>query len=289
MQDLGQFSDDLIRLGAETSKHMDLTADGLEIFDGETSMAEFTADKSRIGEEAAGHVTTTTSQVQVWDGASDTAVATMGTGAIADVHAVDVDGIYIPNGQVAATSVYTWAEAVDYIQPLNIIHNQGGPFNLRAGSIDFNEYGSGEVIALAGVVSIGVADSGLYIGLDNERIGTLARSGSMIIPWDTGEVITPTITAASGTNISSINLVTYGKVAQLVVTFSRTSAQAANAQITVGTLSQTAYRPRAGASGGNQNQQCFINTGGVIYARNNTGASIAANTANTIGFTYILP
>lgn len=115
MNDLGTFNDDLIRLGPADGNHMDLTADGMDILEGDTSVANFTRDGSRIGEENKGHVETTSSQVSVWDGTSDKAVSAMGVGvcpkqdfkgmASVDVNGVRTSGAVVSEAVLGATGV----------------------------------------------------------------------------------------------------------------------------------------------------------------------------------------
>lgn len=182
--DLGKFAADIIRLGKPEEKHMDLTANGLELFDGETSLAEFTAEQARIGEEDKGHVSTTTQQVQVWNGTSDIAVATMGTGAVDTPHETPVDGIFVPNGQVAATSLYSWASKTGWSMPTNILHPGGQPMYMARGSMGFLQDGTPEVIAFNGSVAIGISDEGLLINLDNQMSGSQRKTGWFQIAWD---------------------------------------------------------------------------------------------------------
>ena len=184
MNDLGTFNDELIRLGPEDGNHMDMTADGIDLLEGNTSVANFTREGSRMGEEDKGHVNTTAQGVTVWDGTSDVPVATMGTGAV-DFHDIPVDGMYIPNGQMAATSVYSWAEETGWLKPTNIVHEGGHPLFLVRGEMGWVQDGSPEVTVQNGYVAFGLTEDGLLITLNNQDpIQSQRKSGTVLFKWD---------------------------------------------------------------------------------------------------------
>lgn len=106
---LAEFTAEQARIGKENENHISLTADGMDILEGETSVANFTRDGSRIGEENKGHVETTNSQVSVWDGTNDKAVSAMGVGVCPQedfkgMASVDVNGVRT-SGAVVSESV----------------------------------------------------------------------------------------------------------------------------------------------------------------------------------------
>ena len=291
MNDLGTFNDELIRLGPEDGNHMDMTADGIDLLEGNTSVANFTRSGSRMGEADKGHVDTTAQGVTVSDGTQD--VARMGIGAV-DFHELPVDGVYIPNGQMAATSVYTWATDTGYLVPRSIIQDVNSSFiSFVRGSVGFSQDGRFEVTTLPGKAGIFLEDtddSGLAIYLDNERYGKLRKSGTFRIPWYGSRQVTDVnlvISPSSGITVTAANFIQWGLVVNMQISFKSSSAIANGAQVTIGQVVSD-KTPAVLSPGGNASLQGTIATNGMVSVRNVSGAQIAANASNTIGFTYIL-
>ena len=119
--------------------------------------------------------------------------------------------------------------------------------------------------------------------------GTLpiTRGGTGSTEVTTTTTVSDIVSAASDTTISAARYSVWGKVVTLSVTFTRTSAWNANAQVNVGTV-VSGKRPTTQAAGGSAACTAGISTGGVIYARNTTGASVASGTSTTLAFTYLL-
>lgn len=98
---------------------------------------------------------------------------------------------------------------------------------------------------------------------------------------------TSLVTASSAATITGASLSTWGPLACLSVTFTPKSEWAANAQINVGTVA-AANRPATQVGGGAAGITAGVSTGGVIYARNNTGAARTTSASTTIAFVYLL-
>ena len=109
MNDLGTFNDELIRLGPEDGNHMDMTADGIDLLEGNTSVANFTRSGSRMGEADKGHVETTSQGVFVFDGdfeAIGVGLNAVDTSKINHISGSRADGLAAYNGAVAANGVF---------------------------------------------------------------------------------------------------------------------------------------------------------------------------------------
>ena len=99
--------------------------------------------------------------------------------------------------------------------------------------------------------------------------------------------ISDIITAASGVTVSAATFRKWGKFAQLNVSWKKSSAIAADATSSIGTV-KSGYRPIAIVAGGNANVSAHLNAAGALTVRNITGASMASNTTQDIAFVYMV-
>lgn len=121
--------------------------------------------------------------------------------------------------------------------------------------------------------------------------GTVTLGGSVTIGTSptTSTTIGDIITAESGITISAARAAVWGKVCQLQINCTRSTAISSNATVSIGTV-KSAYRPVYTAGGASNYVTAWLDaTTGSLTARNITGAQIAANTAFYIGMTFILP
>ena len=96
------------------------------------------------------------------------------------------------------------------------------------------------------------------------------------------------ITAGTYITVTGASYSTWGKVAQLLVTFTRSSAISAGQNFTVGTVA-AGKLPVHTAGGSSNSFVGWLTDTGTLTVRNVTGAQIAANTTVYISFTYLLP
>ena len=153
MSDLGILSEELIRLGKPNEQHMDLTAEGLDILDGENnSLASFTDDESRIGRRDSSHTRITSNGLGIFANATrklaeftsavvrffstdGAATTTIGTGAVPytafdGMAEENVNGL-ITDGAVAAYTLKAdgIAAAPVLIAQITEGHSQSSMFN----------------------------------------------------------------------------------------------------------------------------------------------------------------
>ena len=96
------------------------------------------------------------------------------------------------------------------------------------------------------------------------------------------------ITAGTYITVTGASYSTWGKVAQLLVTFTRSSAISADQNFTVGTVA-SGKRPVHTVGGSSNSFTGWLTDTGTLTCRNVTGAQIAANTTVYVSFTYLLP
>lgn len=116
---------------------------------------------------------------------------------------------------------------------------------------------------------------------------TIAQGGTGSTAVASQTTASNIITAASGFTVSSASVYVWGKMAQLIVTVTKSSAQTSATTMTVGTL-KTAYRPCATAGGvwlSSTLSFATVNSSGVIEAY----GTWAANAEKTLCATFILP
>lgn len=116
---------------------------------------------------------------------------------------------------------------------------------------------------------------------------TIAQGGTGSTAVASQTTASNIITAASGFTVSSASVYVWGKMAQLIVTVTKSSSQTSATTMTVGTL-KTAYRPCATAGGvwlSSTLSFATVNSNGVIEAY----GTWAANAEKTLCATFILP
>ena len=116
----------------------------------------------------------------------------------------------------------------------------------------------------------------------------VAKVGGDLPSVSTSTAVADVITAGTYITVSSVSYTTRGKVAQLLVTFTRSSAISDGQNFTVGTVA-SGKRPVQTAGGSSNSFVGWITDTGTLTVRNVTGAQIAANTTVYISFTYLLP
>ena len=110
---------------------------------------------------------------------------------------------------------------------------------------------------------------------------------------DSVTTISPTITASTGTLVS-YTAYQFGKVVFLTIAVRKTSSTASGANIFTGTLSTTAYRPKAIVTGASYYDahaiSAQINTSGAIVFRNAspTAVTIGSSYSVAVSFTYMI-
>ena len=110
---------------------------------------------------------------------------------------------------------------------------------------------------------------------------------------DTVTTISPTITASTGTLVSCTAF-KFGKMVFMTIAVRKTSSTASGANIFTGTISETAYRPKAIVTGASYYDahaiSAQINTSGAIVFRNAspTAVTIGSSYSVAVSFTYMI-
>ena len=110
---------------------------------------------------------------------------------------------------------------------------------------------------------------------------------------DTVTTISPTITASVGTLVSCTAF-KFGKMVFMTIAVRKTSSTASGANIFVGTLSETAYRPKAIVTGASYYDahaiSAQINTSGAIVFRNASPSAVTIGSSYSVAvsFTYMI-
>ena len=153
-------------------------------------------------------------------------------------------------------------------------------------------YASGKATIAGYLAALG----GAKVSGGLEVYGTVTMHTALpITSGGSGQSGTSTDTAAAGIitagtyiTVTGASYSVWGKVAQLLVTFTRSSAISANQNFTVGTVA-SGKRPVHTAGGSSNSFTGWLTDTGTLTVRNVTGAQIAANTTVYISFTYLLP
>lgn len=110
---------------------------------------------------------------------------------------------------------------------------------------------------------------------------------------DSVTTISPTITASTGTLVSCTAF-KFGKMVFMTIAVRKTSSTASGANIFTGTISETAYRPKAIVTGASYYDahaiSAQINTSGAIVFRNAspTAVTIGSSYSVAVSFTYMI-
>ena len=170
-------------------------------------------------------------------------------------------GIDVTNAYAVGTGAYNDVTNA----PLFSVGN-GGADNMRSNAFEVDSYGN---VRMGQPLAISYGGSG--------QSGTSTDTAAAGI-----------ITAGTYITVTGASYSTWGKVAQLLVTFTRSSAISANQNFTVGTVA-SGKRPVHTAGGSSNSFVGWLTDTGTLTVRNVTGAQIAANTTVYISFTYLLP
>lgn len=127
------------------------------------------------------------------------------------------------------------------------------------------------------------------LAIGSKTSGTLAinRGGTGQTAVEEETTISTVITAGTGNTINSVSYNKWGKMVMVNIVFTRSSAIAANATITLGTM-KSGYRPKVMATGGSAHYAGHMASGGAITIRNITGASRTPS-SDGVTFTFMLP
>ena len=197
----------------------------------------------------------------------------------------------LTGGNNASASVVYQSNAVD--APYFTLGTRYGtpyPFSATIGRGLEASTGMGTVVGQFNADDGGVFQVGIGTDDSNRKNAmSISQSGAVAFGTDVAETtVANVITAGTYITVSAVSYTTWGKVAQLLVTFTRSSAISDGQNFTVGTVA-SGKRPVQTAGGSSNSFVGWITDTGTLTVRNVTGAQIAANTTVYISFTYLLP
>ena len=319
LTELATFGSNSAQVGAEGTAHLSLDVRGLYIAD------ELNQDEFSVHDIAKDH-TEAVVDTFVGDGVTNSFLLKYPVDTISGQLSVTVNDVFstwvstvAPSGGIVlslpstpasgAVIKATYYVASGYMYALSLGTRTGKPNSGSAAIGNRNEASGRNSVALNSK-TVSASDSQTAIGVLNERddenkyaflIGNGSdeshRSNALTVDWD-GEVwhsgdglhnVANIIMTSKGT-LSGASVAVYGKVAQLNITFKNTTAQATNATVYSGTISD--YKPKQVVNGfGSISGRPLIgtlNAAGAIDIRNLHTASLAVSSDTRITFTYIL-
>lgn len=303
------------------------TASGVTFFDGggtsaDHQTAQFTSTTARVGMLSQKHVTMNSNGIAIADGDYTQAMFNGGSIAFYDGTGNAASNITAQFGGSGARIGKASEQNIALEPNVGITFNDngvrfadihqlanGGGITLGANSLirgSDTSTGSTMNLGVSGTsqaainleASSGTKIAGVYLNAANETVSVLgtvtlgtplpvASGGTGATGVSSATTGTSVITVASGVTLQSATYRTWGKMAQVLIGVRVSSALAANATVTIGTI-VSGKRPIMATQCGYISNDGYISTDGSVVIRNITGASIGTSTTIYTAATYLL-